>query len=287
MRYVLNPSHDPYYNQALEEVLFERNREPLLLLWRNRPAVVCGRYQNLFAEVSVPSAQAEGIALIRRITGGGTVYHDLGNLNYTIIRDGDTPGYEPYLDLIAGALQRIGIPAVPSRSCDLSLDGLKISGSAQKIAHGRTLHHGTLLFDADLARLRRVANGAKAGYESRGVASQPWPVTNIRAHCDVFTSIEQFQEALLTVLPVDGIREICAVEHAAALELAQQRYHNWNWTFGKSPDFTLRRDGWCFHARKGVIDIVDGLPEALIGCPLEPSALLARGIDAALVSRLL
>lgn len=287
MRYVPNSSHNPYFNQALEELLFEQSREPLLLLWRNAPAVVCGRYQNLFAEVSVPAAQAEGIALVRRITGGGTVYHDLGNLNYSLIQNSDVPGYEPYLHRMADALQRIGVPAVPSRSCDLSLDGKKISGSAQKIAHGRTLHHGTLLFETDLGKLRRVANGASADYESRGVASQPWPVTNIRDHCNAFADVEQFQTALLEALSVDGIREITAEERMAAQELALRRYQSWDWTFGKSPDFTLRRKEWAIRVKKGIIASAEGLPGELLGCPLELSALLSRGIDPSLAAQLL
>ena len=246
MIYYNNPSHDPCYNQALEEILFTQCRQgDILLLWRNAPAVVCGRYQNLFAEVSVPAAAGEGITLIRRETGGGTVYHDEGNINFTFITDYDGGGadYEKYLRPVVKVLRELGVPARTGRVCDIAVEGKKISGSAQKIAGGRVLHHGTLLFSADLTVLRRVANGGRAEYASRGVASSPWPVTDLQTYLPGMTA-EEFQAAMFAGLTAGKTveqRTLTAEQEAEIRRLAAEKYGSWDWTFGKNPAYTLTR----------------------------------------------
>ena len=246
MIYYANPSHDPCYNQALEETLFHQCREgEILLLWRNAPAVVCGRYQNLYAEVSVPAAAREGITLIRRETGGGTVYHDEGNVNFTFITDYDGGGadYEKYLRPVVEVLRALGVPAQTGRVCDIAVEGKKISGSAQKIAGGRVLHHGTLLFSTDLTVLRRAANGGGREYVSRGVASSPWQVTNLQTYLPKLT-VEEFQSAMLVGLTAGKSfeqRTLTAALEAEARRLAEEKYRAWDWTFGKNPAYTLTR----------------------------------------------
>ena len=128
---VLNSSHDPFYNQAFEEYVFEHFREgEIFLLWQNDPAVIVGSYQNICREVHVERLRQLGIPVIRRITGGGTVYHDLGNLNYTYISDGGAAiDYDQCLGPILAALNDIGVPARKNRTCDIAIGDLKISGS--------------------------------------------------------------------------------------------------------------------------------------------------------------
>ena len=135
--YIENNAHDPAFNQAFEEYVFERvaSEETILMLWRNAPAVVCGCYQNAFAEVDMLRAAERGVAVIRRISGGGTVYHDLGNVNYSVIAPADGEvDYARFIAPVVEALNDLGVPAAMNRTCDIAVNGLKVSGSAQKTA---------------------------------------------------------------------------------------------------------------------------------------------------------
>lgn len=280
MLYLSCDTLDPYFHLALEEVLFTSGpREEILLLWRSRSAVICGRYQNLFAEVDVPAARAAGVDLARRLTGGGTVYHDEGNLNYTILADCDGGGtqYERFLAPVVRTLRQLGVPAETGRICDITVEGKKISGSAQKVAGGRVLHHGTLLLNADLDALRRIANGAREKYVSKGVASSPWPVTNLRGYLPGMT-MEDFRAAILTGLTAGKeltARPLTEAEEAAARSLAERKYRSWDWIYGKNPEYTLTRGGMKLTAKHGVITELTTAPE-LVGQRLDPDALDAK-----------
>ena len=286
MLYFENSSTDPFFNQAFEDFIFNTYPDDdIFLLWRNRPAVVCGCYQNLFAEVDVPEAQARGVALVRRISGGGTVYHDLGNINYSFIRDNDDLAlrYDVFLTPVVEALNRIGAPVSINRKSDIAIDGLKVSGSAQKATSRRVLHHGTLLYDCDLEALSALSNGQRAYFETKGTASVPWPVTNIRAHmADPGRSTEEFAEALLASLGQTfelTRRSLSEAETEEVKTLAETKYKSWEWNFGRTPAFTYRRsftrDGVEttveYTAKKGIIQEaaftprLPGLEEALKG----------------------
>lgn len=294
MLYIPNSSHDPYYNQAFEEFVFSTYQaEDILLLWRNGPAVVCGSYQNVFAEVNVPAAQKQGIAIVRRTSGGGTVFHDLGNLNYTFIKScrPEEVDYAQFLQPVIAALNRMGVPVTMNRTSDIAIDGKKVSGSAQRMVKGRIMHHGTLLYNTALHDLTAVANGQRSYFETKGIASVPWPVTNMIDHmADRSMSPEQFQEGLLASLTQDMSLEthcLTAAEEQQVQELADSKYRTWDWTFGKSPAFTYRRDFTLngverhveYEASKGVIRELRLTPEepelcaALTGLRLDPPAL--------------
>ena len=197
-------SHDPYFNQAFEDYVFRTYREgDVLLLWRNRPAVVVGCYQNICREVHMRALLDRGIPVVRRMSGGGTVYHDLGNLNYTLISDQTGPlDYDRCLEPVIRALNALGVPAQKNRTCDIAVDGKKISGSAQKIAGGRVLHHGTLLFDSDLSLLDEITTGRKNdAFCSKGTESAICTVTNLRPYlkddCEIVTFAKRMAEQLL------------------------------------------------------------------------------------------
>ena len=292
--YIPNTSHDPYYNQAFEEFVFNTYRtEDILLLWRNGPAVVCGSYQNVFAEVNVPAAQKQGIAIVRRTSGGGTVFHDLGNLNYTLMKNcrPEALDYAQFLKPVIAALNRMGIPVTMNRTSDIAIDGKKVSGSAQRMVKGRVMHHGTLLYSTALHDLTAVANGQRSYFETKGTASVPWPVTNMIDHmADRSMTPEQFQEALLASLKQDMPMEthhLTAAEEQQVREIADSKYRTWDWTFGKSPAFTYRRDFTLngakrhveYQASKGVIRELRLIPEepalcaALMGLRLDPPAI--------------
>ena len=288
--YIENTSNDPYFNQAFEEYIFNNYTEgDIFLLWRNRPAVVCGCYQNIFAEVNAIEAEAADVALIRRISGGGTVYHDLGNINYSMIvsKEDLELNYEMFLEPMVRALNRIGAPVSINRKSDISIDGLKVSGSAQKATMRRILHHGTLLYDCDLGVLSALSNGQRPHFETKGVASVPWPVTNIRPHmADQSMSTEEFEAAILSSIAEEYTierRELSDEELAEVRELAKSKYQSWDWTFGKSPSFICRSkfelDGTEtsleYSSKKGVIEeiafapAVPELEEALTGRRLD------------------
>lgn len=153
-----NHCTDPFYNQALEEYLFTHvTEDDLFYLWRNQPVVVVGRYQNICREVSVPLLRRKKIPVVRRISGGGTVYHDLGNINYTyMLSPHGLVDYAACLEPVVTALQDMGLAASQSGICDIVIGKKKISGSAQRSAKGRLLHHGTLLFQTELDQLQEI-----------------------------------------------------------------------------------------------------------------------------------
>ena len=239
-------SHDPYFNQAFEDYVFRTYREgDVLLLWRNRPAVVVGCYQNICREVHMRALLDRGIPVVRRMSGGGTVYHDLGNLNYTLISDQTGPlDYDRCLEPVIRALNGLGVPAQKNRTCDIAVDGKKISGSAQKIAGGRVLHHGTLLFDSDLSLLDEITTGRKNdAFCSKGTESAICTVTNLRpylkADCEIVTFAKRLAEQLLP----PGSEQIRLTEPqlAEVRRLADETYHAWDWTWGKTPAFTYEK----------------------------------------------
>ena len=246
--YIRNHSHDPYYNQAFEEYVFKTcTKGTFFLLWRNNPAVVCGCHQNLFAEVDIVEALKRGVSLVRRITGGGTVYHDLGNLNYTIITDRGSKAlnYEKYIDFMVQALRKLGIAASANRISDIVVDGLKVSGSAQKVTKERVLHHGTLLYNCDLGTLSLLANGQRSSFETKGIPSVPWPVTNMVDHLrPPILTTEQFAERILEAISQEANLDtvsLSAEEEARIELLARDKYQSWDWTYGNSPSFLYRR----------------------------------------------
>lgn len=248
MIYIQTDSNDPYFNQAFEEYVFEHSslEEDILLLWINDPCLVCGRFQNIFQEVNVPEAIRQNIPVIRRNTGGGTVYHDRGNLNYTLIksRKSDAPlDYDIFLEPVIEALREIGVPACKRNVCDIAIADRKISGSAQSVKSDRVLHHGTLLFDADLGNLHTLLTPVPGKMVSKAVRSVPSPVTNIKEHftgqkqIDMGTFREMFREALMGRKGLVSSPDPQTVYQAELL--SREKYRTWEWNIGKGPKFTF------------------------------------------------
>ncbi len=254
MRYFLSPSHDAAYNQALEERLYlAYPGEAFLLLWRNRPAVVCGKFQNIYQEVNLLEAQDQGVALVRRISGGGTVYHDLGNINYSLIgrKEGLGANYQPILEKICASLALLGAEVEILDEISLGVAGgtagLKISGSAQATSQDRLVHHGTLLYDSDLSALQRLANGHNQNFSTRGTRSVPWPVANLRDHLhpdlgDSQAFLEAWLAALQQVLGAQEEFHLTEEDRQAIDQLYHEKYTSWTWTFAQGPAFGFSRD---------------------------------------------
>ena len=152
MKYLINNSTDPYFNLAFDEYCLENipSEEPYFFLWRNRPAVIIGLNQNAYSEVNLDYLNSHGITLARRVTGGGAVYHDLQNMNYTII--GKNPSPQPMVD----ALRSLGVPAELTGRNDIFMEGRTVSGYARRVSHNQEIIHGTLMYNVDLDTLIKV-----------------------------------------------------------------------------------------------------------------------------------
>ena len=295
MRTIVNDSHDPFYNQAFEEYVFQSfPEEDVFFLWQNSPAVVVGCYQNICREVSVPVLRQMGVPVVRRSSGGGTVYHDLGNVNYTFLVKRDGPvDYDRCLMPMVEALNAIGVPARKNRSCDIAIGEQKISGSAQRVSGDRVLQHGTLLFQSDLAVLDQITTHHKNDcIQSKGIDSAICPVTNIRDHLSRDMTLETFRAQLLAQLvSADEPPLILTAEQEAEVcRLRDEKYRSWIWTWGKTPAFSYEKEGQfagvpirvAYRAKKGVLSDVsvdcaalDGGKAAglLNGARLDPDSL--------------
>ena len=249
MDYYWNGRTDPAFNLALEEIMTAQADAPFVMLWRNRPAVIIGRNQNAYAELDAAYAREHGIAVVRRMTGGGAVYHDLGNLNYSFFSfEADSGGryadFAPSAEPVVAVLRSLGADADFSGRNDILVGGRKVSGSAKCVHNGRILFHGTLLFDVDFDAMSAVLTPPQAKIEAKGVASVRARVANLSEFLPSLNR-ETFRLALESELlrrferkeplPIPGnwIRE--------AERIADERYRTWEWTFGESPDFTFER----------------------------------------------
>ena len=283
---VQNLSHDPFYNQAFEEYIYQTYQDDdIFLLWQNSPAVVVGSYQNICREVHVEALRQRGIPVVRRISGGGTVYHDLGNVNYTyIIRTNGALDYDAVLSPVIAALNAIGVPARKNRTCDIAIGDLKISGSAQRMIKGRLLHHGTLLFSSDLSVLDQITTHRKNDcFQSRGTQSAICTVTNIQEHLESPMTIEEFQERLLRQMVPPGSPHLTLTpeQESEVCRLRDEKYRSWDWTWGKTPAFTYEKSGaFCgapirvaYQAKGGIVS------GAVIDCAAIDEALATQLLD--------
>lgn len=262
MRFLTNTSTDPYFNLAFDEYCLENvgKDETYFFLWRNRPSVIVGLNQNVFAEVNLQYLQDHGITLARRVTGGGAVYHDLQNLNYTII--GRDPSPEP----VAQALRTLGADVVMTGRNDLFVDGKKCSGYARRVSHGREIIHGTLMYDVDLETLSRVLDVPGSKMQAKGIASVRSRVGNLKDYLPQFDSLDGLQEALQGLLSDgDAQMEIYPEDIRQVKLLADSKFSTWDFIYGHSrqADFTRKAKLPCgtveaaFRLDRGIITGVD------------------------------
>ena len=246
IHYLETGSVDPCYNLALEQYVLEQRREgDWLMLWQNRNTVVVGLNQNTAEEINASFVEAHGITVVRRMTGGGAVYHDLGNLNYSFIRDvgnAEELTIRRFTEPVCRALASLGVQASVSGRNDILVDGKKISGVAQRIVGGRILHHGTLLFDSDPAMIAGALRADPAKFTSKSAKSVRSRVGNLRDYLPEGIDLPRFWELLLQELTRDGlIRESLSPDELQAVRtLADEKYRSWDWTYGRSPACAFR-----------------------------------------------
>ncbi len=199
MRCIISENTDPCFNLASEEVLLKSRTEDYFLIYRNRPSIVVGKHQNTLAEINLPYVDEKGIVVVRRISGGGTVFHDMGNLNFAFItsgREGELVNYKQHTLPIIGAMKKLGLDVALGKRNELLLGTKKISGTASHVFKNRVLHHGTLLFSSEMKDLSKALK-VKAGiFEDRAVKSVRSEVTNISEHLSEPMEINDFQKLL-------------------------------------------------------------------------------------------
>ncbi len=247
MYYIEGQSHDPAFNLAMEEHLYrtvDGGHPGYFLLWQNEPSIIVGRFQNTAQEVNRAFVEERGIRVVRRISGGGAVYHDLGNLNYTFIvpNDEGTPfDFARHAMPVVRALEKLGVTAEFNSRNDLAIDGQKFSGSAQHMDKRRLLHHGTLLFDSDLSVLGQALAVDEEKFTSKGFKSVRSRVTNILPHLPVKLSMAEFIAALRDSLSGTEQRPLSPDEIGAVGTLRDTKYATWEWNWGESPEYTERK----------------------------------------------
>ncbi|MDD2373653.1 MAG: lipoate--protein ligase [Syntrophomonadaceae bacterium] len=244
---IINRSNDPYFNLALEDYLLNRGdiKEDIFLLWQNSPVVVVGRNQNTVEEINQSFIQEKGIEVVRRISGGGAVYHDLGNLNFTFIVN-DAPSltldFTRFTAPVIKALETIGVKAEDQGRNDISIKGRKFSGNAQCRQQGRLMHHGTILFDTNLEDMEQALTVDSAKISSKGVKSVRSRVTNITEHISSPVSIEEFQDILSSTIDKNReCRELSPSELSIVESLRDNKFRRWEWIYGFSPPFNVRK----------------------------------------------
>lgn len=246
MRYLKNPSTNPYYNMAFDEYCLESLPidEPVFFLWQNRPAVIVGYNQEVNTEVNLDYLKEKGIDLVRRVTGGGAVYHDLENLNYTIVgRSEDLErDYPEYAALMMKALQALGVPATLSGRNDILVEGKKVSGFAKRVCKNRLMVHGTLMYNVDVDVLTHVLNPSTTKLQSKGIASVRSRVTNLCNYLPELSDIQAFKNRLEEILSnnySDAEYKLSEADLANIQQLTNEKFATWEWNYGRSPKATL------------------------------------------------
>ncbi len=246
MKIIKNPHTTPYFNLATEEYLIDRVPGDIFMIWRNDRAVIIGRNQNAYAELDVGYCKTHNIDVVRRLTGGGAVFHDPGNVNYTFIASGSgsTLDFAGFCRPVIDALASLGVNAELSGRNDLTVDGLKISGNAQTLRNGRVLHHGTLLFDAAIDSMVGALKVDEAKLRSKGIGSVRSRVTNLRSMLDRPLDVVGFFDYIADYVAshVESAEpySLTDADIAEIRRLTDTKYSTWAWNFGESREYSRR-----------------------------------------------
>jgi lipoate-protein ligase A len=308
-------STNPFFNLAVDEYLLKNNNEDFLILGINEPSVIIGKHQVVHREVDTRVVTEYDIPVIRRISGGGTVFHDKGNLNFSFIlksEPGKQVDFRKYTFPVIEFLSSIGVKAKLEGKNDLKVNGLKISGNSEHVYHDRVLHHGTLLYDTDINMLKGAIRSDTSKYKTRAVGSNPSPVTNLinvlkaalKNGDDILAFKSLMMEWLLRNISGSETYVLSGAQSHAIMELAATKYITWEWNYAYGPEyyfnnrFVFRRNEISCHlfVKEGVIKECEfkgsgefeTAEKRLIGCRhmvkdiqevLEKGKLLAAGFD--------
>ncbi|MBU0278266.1 MULTISPECIES: lipoate--protein ligase [unclassified Gemella] len=251
MIYIDTKSNDPKFNTAVEFYAFNElaKKDDVFILWINKPCIVVGKNQNTTEEINQKYCDEKGIEIVRRVSGGGAVYHDLNNLNYTIIsngRSGEAFDFKSFSQPVIDALATLGVSASFTGRNDLEIDGRKFCGNAQYVRNGRIMHHGCLMFDVDTSVLSEALKVSKDKIESKGIKSVSSRVTNIKEYVpNEEMTVQDFKESLrLHMEEKFGMTSyVLSEEELTEIKKIQtEKNDSWDWVYGKNPEFNIKRN---------------------------------------------
>ena len=256
---IYNHSTDSYFNLAAEEYLLKTFDQDIFMLWRNHNSIIVGKHQNTLAEINYEFVRENQIKVVRRLSGGGTVFHDLGNLNFTFIQKGDGErlvDFRKYTQPILEVLLSMGIEARFEGRNDLTIDGRKFSGNAEHVFKDRILHHGTLLFASEIADLTAALKVNPNKFKDKAVKSVRSRVTNISEHLQSPMDIAEFTQRVMDHVTSSRSDSrsytLSPADEEAIRELVRSKYSTWEWNFGYSPRYNFSRE---FSSAGGHIEV--------------------------------
>jgi lipoate---protein ligase len=239
---------DPFFCLAAEEYLMKKKSDDIFMIWQSNNTVVVGKHQNAMAEINYPFIHKNNINVARRISGGGTVFHDKGNVNFSFIKNVNSPSeinFKHFVQPIINALGSLNIMAVTSGRNDILVQGKKISGNAEHIFKNRVLHHGTLLFDSDLELLSRSIKVVPGKYYGKAVQSNRSAVTNIIPYLKNNWTVDDFSLFLLDYqlkIPGNTNYRLSEEDNLAIQKLVSEKFNTWDWNFGYSPKYIFKNE---------------------------------------------
>ncbi len=250
MIFVRRPQTNPFFNIAAEEFFLKNNSEDVLMLWQNEPSVVVGKHQNVMAEVNMDFVRENNIPVIRRISGGGTVYHDMGNINLTQIsasrKIDQLIDFRKFTQPVIDFLRQFGLEAYFAGKNNLLVNGKKFSGNSAHVLKNRVMHHGTFLYNTDLDKLENVIHPGNNHITDKSIKSIRATVGNIAGYIEnpvtTVAFMRQLELFLRDYYHISTTADITPAEQQAIEKLVEEKYTRWEWNIGYSPKYSIRHE---------------------------------------------